>query len=273
MSDPHRQVGVVRADADAVRSCITGVWGDVGAVHGEWPTSHSRDGRSDRRQRRLQQRHSQQRPGPWRASLALLLGTAVIAAVTACGGGASPAATSTATPAGTPAATPSASSPATGAPAPTATTIPPPAVDEDDLGTLGPTEAAPLPTSEAALDEPVEFDSGVTVALVGVETVEVEAETPGEVSGTAVRVTVRASNDGADAHPIGSAVVTLAAGDEVGIGTTAGSPSPLEGDLAPGASATGVYVFMLDPATDRDIAVSVNYAAGEPVAVFTGTTS
>lgn len=149
--------------------------------------------------------------------------------------------------------------------------IPPPGVD--DLETLGPSEAAPLPTSEAALDEPVELDTGVRVELVRVETIEVEAETPGEVSGSAVRVTVRATNEGAAAHPLDSAVVTLSSGDEVGIGTTAGSPSPLRGELTPGASSTGVYVFMLAPASDRDVAVSVNYAAGEPVAIFTGTTS
>ena len=67
------------------------------------------------------------------------------------------------------------------------------------------------------------------------------------------------------------AVVSLTAADgTLGIPTTAGDPVPLAGAIAPGASTTGSYVFMLDPAAGRTVSVTVNYAAAEPVAVFTG---
>lgn len=111
------------------------------------------------------------------------------------------------------------------------------------------------------------------IDIVEVSAITVTAETPGEVDGSAVRVTVSARNTSTESQPVDSALVTIVAGDELGIGTTAGSPSPLAGEIAPGDAATGTYIFMLDPAADREITVSVNYAAGEPVAVFTGKTS
>lgn len=133
--------------------------------------------------------------------------------------------------------------------------------------------AAPLPTTEAALDEPVEFDTGIIIEIVSIEAIEVTAETPGERDGSAVRVTVSARNTSTQPQSVASAVVMVTAGADLGIGTTAGSPAPFTGEIAPGADTTATYVFMLDPATDRDVTVSVNYAAGEPVAVFSGTTS
>lgn len=159
-------------------------------------------------------------------------------------------------------------------PTPSATQIlPPGATDAPDAGD-GPQEAAPLPTEEAALGETVAFDTGISVVIDKVESVTVEAETPGEVSGTAVVVTVTATNDASEAQSLDSAVVTLSALDgEPGIGTTAGEPDPLSGSLEPGQDASGRYVFMLGAAKDRDVSVSVNYAAGEPVAIFTGKAS
>ncbi len=133
--------------------------------------------------------------------------------------------------------------------------------------------AAPLPTTAAAIDEAVSFDTGMVIEIVAVDAITVTAETPGEVDGPAVRVTVSARNTSSETQPVDSALVTVVAGDELGIGTTAGNPSPLSGDVAPGGAVNGTYIFMLDPAADREITVSVNYAAGEPVAVFTGTTS
>ncbi|WP_405218085.1 hypothetical protein [Agrococcus sp. Ld7] len=137
----------------------------------------------------------------------------------------------------------------------------------------GPLEAAPLPTTAAELDETVAFDTGIVIDIVEVSAITVTAETPGEVDGSAVRVTVSARNTSDEPQPVDSALVTVVAGDELGIGTTAGDPAPLSGEIAPGGAITGSYTFMLDPAADREITVSVNYAAGEPVAVFTGKTS
>ncbi|MDA4892722.1 MULTISPECIES: hypothetical protein [Microbacterium] len=165
-------------------------------------------------------------------------------------------------------ATPSASA----EPSPSASSILPPGADPTP--TDGPLEPAPLPTQEAPLDQPIAFDTGVTLRIDTVEAIEVTAETPGEVSGSAVRVTVTATNDSTEDQTVESAVVSVVAADgALGIGTSAGEPDPFAGAIAPGDAKTASYVFMLDEAAGRDVVVSVNYAAGEPVAVFTGKVS
>ncbi len=154
-------------------------------------------------------------------------------------------------------------------PSPTGTWTPP----ADDAAE-GPTAPVSVPTLTAALSEPVDFDTGVTVSLVGVEAVDVTAQTPGENAGPAIRVTVSVENRSDGPIDLSSAVVTLSAdGGAYGVGTTAGDPRPFQGDIAPEATAEGIYVFMLDPAQDRQVDITVNYAAGEPVAVFTGRTA
>jgi len=166
---------------------------------------------------------------------------------------------------------PSDDPPGSGAPLPSPTgTWTEPATDAPE----GPQTAAPIPTESAALDSAIEFSTGITVAIDEVESISVAAATPGEVSGPAVRVTVRVTNDSNGPVNLDSAVVNLTAADGAyGVGTTAGEPQPLTGDVAPGATVIATYVFMLDPAAGRDVSVSVNYGAGEPLAIFTGKTS
>ncbi len=138
----------------------------------------------------------------------------------------------------------------------------------------GPTAPPPVPTRKAALNTPVSFTTDVTVSLVSVQATSVTASTPGEVSGPAVRVTVKVHNRSKQAVDVSSAVVSLTADkDGYGIGTTAGKPSPLQGSVAPGSTTSGSYVFMLNPAKARAVTISVNYAAGEPIAIFTGRTA
>ncbi|MCR8670841.1 hypothetical protein, partial [Agrococcus sp. HG114] len=163
--------------------------------------------------------------------------------------------------------------PAPAAPsAPGATAVPAPSLPGQP--DAAPREPAALPTTRAPLGEAVDFDTGVTVDVLSVEPITVAAQTPGEVSGPALRVVVEARNGSGEPQQVGSAVVTLVAdGGEPGVDTTAGDPSPLTGTLPPGSTATGTYVFMLDPAAGREVTITVNYAAGEPLAVFTGETS
>lgn len=148
------------------------------------------------------------------------------------------------------------------APAPT------PSVEAD-----APTKAPAAEVETGPIDEPIELSTGLVIELDSVSATTVTAATPGEVSGPAVVVKLTARNDSREAADLDSAVVTLTAADgEYGIGTTAGPNTPLAGDLEPGDSASGSYVFMLDPAADRSVTVSVNYSAGEPVAEFSGKT-
>ncbi len=214
------------------------------------------------------------------AALAIALTISALVALTGCG-------PTPADPAGSPSASPSPDASQTPDPvaapdqttAPVGPTIPPGAtsVPAPGAGTTpaadGPTEAAALPTTTAQLGDEVAFDTGIVVEIVSVEAITVTAETPGEISGSALRVSITARNESGQQQEVDSAVVSVIADDgELGIGTTAGSPSPLSGVVEPGGTASGTYVFMLDPASGRDVTVSVNYAAGQPLAVFTGRT-
>ncbi len=140
-------------------------------------------------------------------------------------------------------------------------------------GSVGPTEQPELPIVEGEIDEEIELSTGFVVALGSITTTTVEAETPGDVAGSAVAVVVSVTNTSSETQSVDSAVVTLETPEgDLGIPTIAGGAAPLGGDIAPRESAEGRYLFMLDPADGRDITISVNYAAGEPVAQFTGRT-
>lgn len=226
------------------------------------------------------------------AAVPLVLGVLLVSGCSASepGGGASPTPSdSTASPSPYAGGDPSPSDAATSAPAedetagasPEPEASPEPSPEPSGAGSWspapegeeGPTAAPDVIVERASADDDVTFDTGVEVSLGELLTTSVEAETPGEISGSAVVVEVVVTNDSTEAVDLSSAIVSLKAGDVLGIGTTAGSPSPFNGSVAPGESVTASYVFMLDPAKDREVTVSVNYAAGEPVAVFTGRTS
>lgn len=152
---------------------------------------------------------------------------------------------------------------------PTTTWTPP-----EDPAEPGPTRAPELPEVEGPLDEPIELSTGMVVAVDSITTMNVTPQTPGEYAGSAVVVRVSVRNASDSVQNVDSAVVNLVADDgEVGVGTTAGPNQRLKGDVPVGGSVTGSYVFMLEPAAGRTVTVSVNYAAGEPVAKFTGPTT
>ena len=133
---------------------------------------------------------------------------------------------------------------------------------------------APLPTVEATIGKTAKVDAGVTIQLASVTATKVTAETPGETTGSAVVVTVVVTNKGTSTASVDSAYLQLVASDgTLGIGTTAGNGKPLTGTIAPGASATGSYVFMLSTPRGRDVTITVSHAAGAPVAQFEGTIS
>lgn len=138
----------------------------------------------------------------------------------------------------------------------------------------GPTNAPALPEESGPLDEPIVLATGMAVTVGPITATTIKPQTPGEVAGSAVIVTVSLKNTSDAAQNADSAVVMLEAADGgVGIATTAGPNKALRGDIEPGARIEGSYVFMLDPAKGREVTVSVNYAAGEPLALFTGTVS
>lgn len=145
--------------------------------------------------------------------------------------------------------------------------------DEPDTELEGPTAAPVLPVVEAAIDEEIELTTGFVVSLSSITLSAVEAETPGDVAGDVVEVIVEVTNNSRESQSINSAVVSLETTDgDLGIPTIAGGAEPLYGDISPMESMEGQYKFMLDPVNNRNVIIRVNYAAGEPIAQFTGVT-
>ncbi|MEV8250221.1 hypothetical protein AB0O87_04730 [Microbacterium sp. NPDC076768] len=142
---------------------------------------------------------------------------------------------------------------------------------DEALPADGPTEAPSLPEETGELDAPISLSTDVVVSIDEISTMTVEPETPGEYAGSAVVVKVSVANDSKQAQSVDSAVVSLVTDDgDLGVGTTAGPNEPLQGKVDAGSTTQGTYVFMLDPTKGRSVKISVNYAAGEPVATFVG---
>jgi hypothetical protein len=152
-------------------------------------------------------------------------------------------------------------------PLPTAT------VPAPDGGSIEETVAPvpPGPTQEAELGETAELDGGVNVTISDVESLDVEANTPGEIAGPAVALTLTVENTSDDAIDLSTAMVSVTgAKGSYGQATTSEPYSPFQGSVAPGDEATGVYVFRL-PADERSaLEATVEYVAGAPIALFAG---
>lgn len=145
--------------------------------------------------------------------------------------------------------------------------------DNGRSATEGPTVAPVLPVVEGAIDEEIELTTDFVISLSSLKATVVEAETPGDVAGDAVEVIVQVTNNSSESQSVNSAVVSLETMDgDLGIPTIAGGAEPLDGGIEPKESVEGRYIFMLDPVHDREVIIRVNYAAGEPIAEFTGVT-
>lgn len=156
----------------------------------------------------------------------------------------------------------------TSAPAPATTEVPQPGGPGNITDTVA--EGTVVSAAPVALDATSDSGTGVGVALSGIESITTEAELPGEVAGPGVKVTVAITNDSTAAIDLGNVVVDLqdAAGTPA-IPMTVGA-TPFTGSVASGATATGTYVFSVPASYANPATITVTYAAGAPVAVFTG---
>ncbi|GGD00132.1 hypothetical protein GCM10011512_28720 [Tersicoccus solisilvae] len=94
----------------------------------------------------------------------------------------------------------------------------------------------------------------------------------GEIAGPAVRLTIQATNRGSEPVNLDLFVVNAYVGPEL---TPAGNVTqpggrPFTGTLAPGADATGVYLFSIPTDQRGRVRVTVDYRAQEPRVVFEG---
>lgn len=123
-----------------------------------------------------------------------------------------------------------------------------------------------------AIDEVADAGTGMTFRLESLEAVEGEANGPGEIAGPAVRVTVVAANDSPSPVLLEGVVVDLTYGAQNTSASPLSGPGALRfsGEVAAGATATGVYVFDV-PVDERGaVSVLVSYAAAVSPVVFQG---
>jgi hypothetical protein len=179
-------------------------------------------------------------------------------------GGAAP--TASVSSSSTTSATPEPSASATAPdPAPSSEPAPAPSTDPD---------APFVPDTEPAvpLTSTAEFGTGVSARVAGLESVAGEAEGPGEVAGPSVRASVVLTNDTGAAMSLDTTVVNLYAGDQLTPGEPLSGPgvSVFTGTLAPGASATGVYVFRVAPDLRDRLQITVSYDPTVTTVLFEG---
>ena len=137
-----------------------------------------------------------------------------------------------------------------------------------EAGEMPPIEG---PTVTAPLDEEVDFGTGVTASIVGVEAVEVEARLAGERSGPGLILTVELHNGTPDDVSLDFVIVDLVQSDGASaLPIQATGVLPLSGTLAPGATATGRYEFFIPLDQRASATVTVSYAADAATALFSG---
>lgn len=178
---------------------------------------------------------------------------------------AGPAASSPST---SPSASPSSAATTSAAPA----TVAPAADTPEPTGPTADADEGPASLSPVALDQPAAVGNGITAEVVALEAIDGSAVGPGNVSGPALRVTVRITN-GTDAPvALGGVVVDLASGPDLVPASPLGDASarPFSGTVEAGGTAVGVYVFTVAEADRAEITLSVGYEAGAPFLVFTG---
>lgn len=131
--------------------------------------------------------------------------------------------------------------------------------------------ATVAPQAATPLGAPATDAGGLRFAIDSIEAVEGEASAPGEIGGPALRVTLRTTNTSSSPVDLSLTVVDLRHGaDEVPAAPFTIGTSPLSGTLAPGASATGVYVFAVPEQRRDQVTIYVNARPELPSVVFEG---
>lgn len=132
--------------------------------------------------------------------------------------------------------------------------------------------AGPSPASPVAITKPATILPGLTAAITKFESVAGKAQTPGEISGPSVRMTVTITNSTAKAVTLNTTVVTAYYGTDQTPALQLTSPGGvnLPTSVAPGASATGVYIFTIPTDQRANVRVEVDYSVDVAPLIFQG---
>lgn len=125
--------------------------------------------------------------------------------------------------------------------------------------------------STAEVSQNVKTPGGLTATVTSVEAYTATATRPGEVSGPAVKVTLKLVNDTGSDFAVSTATVNA----YYGSASTPADPvqgdsaaKPFTGTLKPGATATAVYVFTVPSADSGDVTLTLSDQAGAQLVVF-----
>ncbi|MBA8792670.1 hypothetical protein FHX74_000264 [Friedmanniella endophytica] len=121
-----------------------------------------------------------------------------------------------------------------------------------------------------AIDKPATVNA-VRVQVTGQKSITSKAQGPGEVAGPAVALTFTVTNTGN--RRVGLSTVVINVSDAAGAPAsqmTASPARPFSGSLAPGAKATGVYVYNIAQSARGKIRIEVSVAPTLPTVVFVG---
>ncbi|WP_028050860.1 hypothetical protein [Cellulomonas sp. URHD0024] len=168
-------------------------------------------------------------------------------------------------------------SPTATTPAPSTTTPAPGAAPAQDPATqkivaaVVEVESDQQHTTPVAPGEPAQPVAGVQVAVDSAEPIKGEAHGPGEVAGPAFLIAVTVQNATGSPLSLDGVVVNVYGTDGVAGSVLASDPrgSPVHGDLASGARASGAYVLTRPGDADGSYVISVSLGADAQTVLVT----
>jgi hypothetical protein len=127
-------------------------------------------------------------------------------------------------------------------------------------------------STRAPLREKADVDDGIAVRVSRIESVDGEAQGPGEIAGPALRVSVEVENTSGEDVAMDLALTNLYYGkDRMPASTLSGPGSrPLPGSLAAGDKASGRYVFGVPARGRNPLVVEFSLRADRPTILFEG---
>ena len=128
-------------------------------------------------------------------------------------------------------------------------------------------------STRAPLREKGDLGNGVAVRVSKIETVDGEAQGPGEVAGPALRVSIEVENTSGEDVAMDLALTNLYYGKDRTPASTLSGPgaNPLPGTLASGDRASGQFVFGVPARARNPLVVEFSLRADAPTILFEGT--
>ncbi len=127
-------------------------------------------------------------------------------------------------------------------------------------------------SSTAPLSEKGDLGNGVAVRVSKIESVDGEAQGPGEVAGPALRVSIEVENTSGEDVAMDLALTNLYYGKDRTPASTLSGPgvSPLPGTVASGDRASGQFVFGVPVRGRNPLVVEFSLQADRPTILFEG---